>query len=95
MEFNLSMTFLAGYIAGVFCAIVSHPADTLFTLYNKKKTEGGSFSTEIKKIYADLPQGGVWKGLVARIFMVGTLTGLQWWLYDSWKAFCGLKPTGS
>lgn len=93
--FNLSMTFLAGYIAGVFCAVVSHPADTLFTLYNKKKTEGGSFSTEIKKIYAELPPGGLWKGLVARIFMVGTLTGLQWWLYDSWKAFCGLKPTGS
>lgn len=93
-SFNLSMTFLAGYIAGVVCAVVSHPADSLFTAYNKKKTDG-AFMTEIKKIYAEMPQGGLWKGLVARIFMVGTLTGLQWWIYDSWKAACGLKPTGS
>jgi len=92
--FNLSMTFLAGYVAGVVCAVVSHPADSLFTAYNKKKTDG-AFLVEIKKIYADMPQGGLWKGLVARIFMVGTLTGLQWWIYDSWKAACGLKPTGS
>ena len=92
--FNLLMTFIAGYIAGVVCAVVSHPADSLFTAYNKKKTDG-AFMVEAKKIYAEMPPGGLWKGLVARIFMVGTLTGLQWWIYDSWKAFCGLKPTGS
>lgn len=93
-SFNLLMTFLSGYIAGVVCAVVSHPADSLFTAYNKKKTEG-AFMEEIKKIYAEMPPGGLWKGLVARIFMVGTLTGLQWWIYDSWKTACGLKPTGS
>lgn len=93
-SFNLLMTFVAGYIAGIVCAIISHPADSLFTAYNKKKTEG-AFLKEIKVIYADLPAGGLWKGLGARILMVGTLTGLQWWIYDSWKAFCGLKPTGS
>jgi solute carrier family 25 phosphate transporter 3 len=93
--FNLSMTFLAGYIAGVVCALVSHPADTLFTAYNKKKTEGGSFGQEIGKLYKEMPQGALWKGLVPRIFMIGTLTGLQWWIYDSWKTYCGLKPTGS
>ena len=92
--FNLLMTFVAGYIAGVVCAVVSHPADSLFTAYNKKKTDG-AFMAEIKKIYAEMPPGGLWKGLVARIFMIGTLTGLQWWIYDSWKAFCGLKPTGA
>ena len=93
-SFNLLMTFLAGYIAGVVCAFVSHPADSLFTAYNKKKTDG-AFMVEIKKIYAEMPKGGLWKGLGARTLMVGTLTGLQWWIYDSWKAYCGLKPTGS
>lgn len=93
-SFNLLMTFVSGYIAGVVCAIVSHPADSLFTAYNKKQTDG-KFMVEVKKIYAEMPPGGLWKGLVARIFMIGTLTGLQWWIYDSWKAMCGLKPTGS
>jgi len=93
-SFNLGITFLSGYIAGVVCALVSHPADTLFTSYNKKQTKG-AFMPEIKKIYADMPPMGLWKGLGARIIMIGTLTGLQWWIYDSWKTMCGLKPTGS
>lgn len=28
------MTFLGGYIAGVFCAVVSHPADTVVSKLN-------------------------------------------------------------
>ena len=91
--FNLSMTFAAGYIAGVVCAVVSHPADTLFTAYNKKQTSE-PFMQGIKKIYAETPAGGLWKGLIPRIFMVGTLTGLQWWIYDTWKTACGLQATG-
>ncbi|GLD66065.1 phosphate carrier protein, mitochondrial isoform X2 [Lates japonicus] len=31
--------------------------------------------------------GGVWKGLVARIIMIGTLTALQWFIYDSVKVY--------
>ena len=31
------VTFAAGYIAGVFCAIVSHPADTIVSYMNKAK----------------------------------------------------------
>lgn len=92
--FNLSMTFLAGYVAGVVCAVVSHPADTIFTTLNKRKTEG-PFMENAKKVYAELGPKGLWKGLGTRIIMVGTLTGLQWWIYDSWKTACGLKPTGS
>ena len=37
---------------------------------------------------------GLWNGLGARIIMVGTLTGLQWWIYDSFKVACGLQTTG-
>lgn len=35
---QLVVTFAAGYIAGVFCAIVSHPADTVVSVLNKDKS---------------------------------------------------------
>ena len=34
---QLGVSFLAGYIAGVFCAIVSHPADNLVSYLNNAK----------------------------------------------------------
>jgi solute carrier family 25 (mitochondrial phosphate transporter), member 3 len=34
---QLIVTFAAGYIAGVFCAIVSHPADTVVSKLNQEK----------------------------------------------------------
>lgn len=34
------MTFVAGYIAGVFCAVVSHPADSVVSVLNKEKAAG-------------------------------------------------------
>ncbi|WVZ82012.1 hypothetical protein U9M48_029329 [Paspalum notatum var. saurae] len=35
--FQLGISFAGGYIAGVFCAIVSHPADNLVSLLNNAK----------------------------------------------------------
>ena len=32
---QLGLTFSAGYIAGVFCAVVSHPADSVVSVVNK------------------------------------------------------------
>ena len=34
---QLGVSFAAGYIAGVFCAIVSHPADNLVSKLNSNK----------------------------------------------------------
>lgn len=34
---QLGVTFIAGYIAGIFCAIVSHPADTIVSKLNNEK----------------------------------------------------------
>ena len=48
----------------------------------------------IKSIYAEIGMAGLWRGLGARIFMVGTLTGFQWWIYDSFKSAMGLGTTG-
>ena len=33
---------------------------------------------------------GVWKGLVPRIIMIGTLTALQWFIYDAVKVWLRL-----
>lgn len=76
---QLVVTFVAGYIAGVFCAIVSHPADTVVSKLNQDK--GASAGDILRK----LGPVGVWGGLTPRIIMIGTLTALQWFIYDSVK----------
>jgi len=75
---NLSITFASGYIAGVLCAVVSQPADTLVSKLNQ--TPGASIGDIIAKVGGI---GGLYKGLGMRIIMVGTLTGLQWWIYGA------------
>jgi len=76
---QLIVTFAAGYIAGVFCAIVSHPADCVVSVLNK--TPGVTAGQVVK----DLGWKGCWNGLGPRIIMIGTLTALQWFIYDSVK----------
>jgi len=76
---QLVVTFVAGYIAGVFCAIVSHPADTVVSKLN----QGGGVTAG--GILKKLGFFGVWGGLTPRIIMIGTLTALQWFIYDSVK----------
>jgi len=90
---QLSITFASGYIAGVFCAIVSHPADTMVSKLNNMKTEGSTMSN-VKVIYGQIGFSGLWRGLGTRIIMIGTLTGLQWWIYDTFKTLTGLQTTG-
>lgn len=81
---QLVVTFIAGYIAGVFCAIVSHPADTIVSKLNQDA--GASIGSIINKI----GYGGLWKGLGPRIIMIGTLTALQWFIYDTVKVALNL-----
>lgn len=78
---QLLVTFAAGYIAGVFCAIVSHPADTVVSKLNNA---AGSTPIQAAK---ELGMKGLWAGLGPRIIMIGTLTALQWFIYDSVKVY--------
>jgi len=91
---KLTVTFLSGYWAGIFCAVVSHPADTVVSKLNQSKSEGSTL-TKIREILGELGFKGVWRGLATRIIMIGTLTGLQWWIYDSFKTATGLQATGT
>lgn len=42
---QLGVSFAGGYFAGVFCAVVSHPADTVVSQLNKSKTVEGEWLT--------------------------------------------------
>lgn len=86
---QLGVSFLAGYIAGVLCAVVSQPADNLVSKLNAQK--GATAGDIIKEMgWFNL----FTRGLTVRIAMVGTLTGLQWGIYDAFKAQIGLPTSG-
>ncbi|XP_071702153.1 mitochondrial phosphate carrier protein 3, mitochondrial-like [Rutidosis leptorrhynchoides] len=88
-NFQLGVSFAGGYVAGIFCAVVSHPADNLVSFLNN--APGATVGDAVNKL-------GLWglstRGLPLRIFMVGTLTGVQWGIYDAFKVFVGLPTTG-
>lgn len=88
---QLGVTFASGYLAGIICAIVSHPADSLVSQLAKGSNKGKSLGQIVNEVgIANLCT----KGLVTRIIMIGTLTGLQWWIYDTFKSVMGLGTSG-
>jgi solute carrier family 25 phosphate transporter 3 len=87
---QLVVSFAAGYIAGIFCAVVSHPADNLVSKMNAAKgVPAGEIIKEMGWVALFT------RGLPLRIVMIGTLTGLQWGIYDAFKVYVGLPTTGS
>jgi len=90
---NLGVIFASGYTAGVICGAVSHPADTLVSKINKVKMDGGLVAKS-KVILDEIGFSGLWKGFGPRVIMIGTLTGLQWFIYGSYKAAVGLPTPG-
>ncbi|KAJ7851965.1 mitochondrial carrier protein [Mycena leptocephala] len=88
---QLAVTFSSGYMAGIVSAIVSNPADSLISQLGKTENRGKSAGRIISEVgLANLAT----KGLGTRIFMLGTLTGFQWWIYDSCKTAMGMGTTG-
>lgn len=86
---QLGVSIVGGYMAGILCATISHPADNLVSFLNNSK--GATVGDAVKNL-------GLWgmftRGLPLRILMIGTLTGAQWGIYDSFKVFVGLPTTG-
>ncbi|GAB68236.1 mitochondrial carrier protein [Plasmodium cynomolgi strain B] len=89
---QLGITFASGYLSGIICALVSHPADNMISQLGKVENKG-------KKLSAITKEMGMvnlfTKGICTRVLMIGTLTGLQWWIYDTFKAVMGLGTSGS
>lgn len=88
------VAFTGGYLAGILCAIVSHPADVMVSKLNANRKAGEGFGAATGRIYKDIGFSGLWNGLPVRIVMIGTLTACQWMIYDSFKIFMGLPTTG-
>merc|ERR1719316_798799 len=82
---NMAVSLSSGVIAGVAAAIISHPADTLLSKMNKAG-EGGTGSIPSRMMNVTKQMGVVnlcTTGLGARCVMIGTLTALQFGIFDS------------
>lgn len=82
---NTGVSLSSGVVAGVVSAIISHPADTLLSKVNKAGAGGeGSIPARMLNITKET---GVVKlcttGLGARCVMIGTLTALQFGIFDT------------
>ncbi|SCU81605.1 LANO_0B03686g1_1 [Lachancea nothofagi CBS 11611] len=91
---QIGVSFTGGYLAGILCAVVSHPADVMVSKINNERQKGESMGNAMSRIYGKIGFGGLWNGLAVRIVMIGTLTSFQWLIYDSFKATVGLPTTG-
>jgi len=97
---QMGVVFAAGYLAGILCGAVSHPADTMVSKINKIKSSG-SISEKMKLIYTGTKEApgigfsGLWAGFLPRVVMIGTLTGLQWFVYGAFKGAIGLPTPGA
>jgi len=83
--YNTCVSLGSGTIAGVVAAIISHPADTLLSKVNKAGAGGdGPIPERMMNITKET---GVVKlctqGLGARCVMIGTLTALQFGIFDT------------
>ena len=90
---KLSVSLASGVIAGVAAAIISHPADTLLSLVNKKGAGGdGSITSRLVNLAKET---GFKKlcltGLGARCVMIGTLTAGQFAIFDTVLAATGAQ----
>jgi len=83
---QLGITFACGYWAGIFCAIATQPMDNLVSMKGipeNKTKPWGQMASEMGTVNLFM------KGLGTRIIMIGTLTGLQWWIYGTTKYYMG------
>jgi solute carrier family 25 phosphate transporter 3 len=62
-----AVSFTAGYLAGILCAIVSHPADVMVSKLNSERKAGESAGAAVSRIYSKIGFGGLWNGLPVRI----------------------------
>merc|ERR1719440_1900139 len=82
---NTGVALGSGVVAGVVAAIISHPADTLLSKMNKAGAGGeGSIPTRMMNVTKEMGVVNLCTtGLGARCVMIGTLTALQFGIFDS------------
>jgi solute carrier family 25 (mitochondrial phosphate transporter), member 3 len=58
---------------------------------NSERKAGESAMGAISRIYGRIGMMGLFNGLGVRIVMIGTLTGAQWLIYDTFKVLLGVS----
>ena len=76
---QLGVTFASGYLAGVVCAIVSHPADSVVSLLGKKENKGKGAGQIVKEVGI---VGLATKGLGTRVIMIGEFAYFHGWVLN-------------
>jgi len=82
---NTGVSLGSGVVAGVASAIISHPADTLLSKMNKAGAGGtGSIPSRMMNVTKEMGIVNLcMTGLGARCVMIGTLTALQFGIFDT------------
>eukprot|EP01084_Bolivina_argentea_P087329 157728_1 len=83
---QLGITFACGYWAGIFCAIATQPMDNLVSMKGIPENRTKPWGVMAKEMGT---LNLFTKGLGTRILMIGTLTGLQWYIYGTTKHYMG------
>ena len=89
------VAFAGGYMAGILCAVVSHPADVMVSKLNANRQSGEAFGAAMGRIYKDIGFAGLWNGLFVRIVMVGTLVWLPLIVIYIYLSLATLEPTAN
>jgi solute carrier family 25 phosphate transporter 3 len=87
---QLAVTVVSGYVAGIFCAMVSHPADSLLSwkaIHPQKTISELVQMIGLRRLAT--------QGLATRMFITSQVIGMQWLLYDSFRIALGCGTTGS
>jgi len=65
--------------------------DVMVSKLNSDRKAGESAIQAVSRIYSKIGVKGLFNGLGVRIIMIGTLTGSQFMIYDSFKVFLGVS----
>lgn len=89
-----SVASIAGLLAGIAAAIISHPGDTILSKINQEESEGSAWA-QIVRVARTLGFAGLFLGLGPRILQVSCMIGGQFLIYDSIKLWCGIVPASA
>lgn len=89
-----SISSVAGLLAGITAAIISHPGDTILSKINQEPSEGGAMA-QILRVARAAGFVGLFLGLGPRILQVSCMIGGQFLIYDSIKLWCGIVPASA
>lgn len=89
-----SISCVAGLLAGITAAVISHPGDTILSKVNQEESDGSPFS-HIARVARSAGISGLFIGLGPRLLQVSCMIGGQFMIYDSIKLWCGIIPASA